>query len=343
MDYQQFRLEYERKKALERANLFNTATPTPERLTVLSEQRNKYSFRIKKGAAPLVLAHKNNLALQIYLELKPFFISGIIFNEAGALPYKKIAQELRISESNLRGKLSQLRKLKLVSFDKQRNLILAPYRAFYKVIKFDNNFKGQQIKTANNYEQTNTILQSIAICENALKQKHIIFEKICIREFSYNKEIPIIARDSFFKKLRNDKTDLKLWKAIKRSVSKNFDFYSRKYERIFNFHYEQLDIYTSSAPEARGLNPNVNICCSNAAKLINRKALSSGFIALNKAAEAGFINLYKSYRYVKDNSPAVFEFLTGIRNDLFAYRYPTRNGVKKFYFINNPYMVESLI
>jgi len=338
-EFKQFKLEYEKKKALELQNLFNTAPP--EVSTVLSSQRNKYSFRIKKGAAPLVLAHKNNLALQIYLELKPFFISGIIFNEAGALPYKKIASELRISESNLRSKLAQLKKLKLVKFDIHKNLILAPYRVFYKVIK--HNFKGQQIKTANNYEQTNTILQSISICENALKQKHIIFEKICIREFSYTKEVPIIARDSFFKKLYNHKADLKLWKAIKKSVSKNFDFFHRKYERIFNYHYEQLDVYNSSAPEARGLNPNVNICCSNAAKLINRKALSSGYIALQKAAKAGFINLYNSYRHINKNSPAVWEFLTGMRADLFSYKYPTKNGVQRMYFINNPYMVESLI
>lgn len=96
LNYKQFKEAYQKQAKLDKqtnlANLFNTSLN--DNKTKLSEQRNKYAFRIKYGASELVLKHKNYLALQVYLELKPFFVSGIFFNDNNKIPYQLLANEI---------------------------------------------------------------------------------------------------------------------------------------------------------------------------------------------------------------------------------------------------------
>ena len=91
----------------------------------LTDQRAKFTFRIKKGAAELVQQHKYARCLKVYLELKPFFINSTFRpNAKGHYCYAEIAAALQISESSCRGFLKQLEQLKLLRKDIYKNIIV---------------------------------------------------------------------------------------------------------------------------------------------------------------------------------------------------------------------------
>lgn len=328
-------------------------TPDPDR-GILEDRRNVYALRVHKGISDKILKHKNAREIFVFLELKPLFISSVIFSENGNYPYKKISLFLREGLSTTRKKIAILRKLKLARFDKNKNLVLSNYSRVLEILKIEKNFttikfdrergKNFEIKTYKrkkykvlNNGGTQFAIKQIAIFENLNKQKHRVIKKIISKELQQM----IIDRNldpQDSKSLPNfkdcEKTVSKsLVRRYKKFLLKDFDLLVAKYSKVYDAQSQQL------AFDFPDLNPRVTLSCNGIAKVLNRKSKSSGYYQSRKLVNAGLMTTERNYKTIENQSPAIYESMYGIRSDVFGYYYPTRDtnsGRVKKYFVNLP-------
>lgn len=128
-----------------------------------------------------IILHRHARAFHVFLQLKPLYVSGVIRNDAGKLPYQAIASFLGLSLSGTRGKIKQLQKHKLIRVDPERNFHLASYKTFVNI------FKPQFLRRMRKYKYRNVapadqLLKMSAIRENYRKQEHVLKHKIINKE-----------------------------------------------------------------------------------------------------------------------------------------------------------------
>lgn len=324
--------------------------------------RNKYALRLQKGIAEHLIKHKHARSIYLYLELKPLFNSGIIFASAGKIPYAKIAQFVGEGVSTVRRKITILIKLKLVTIDKNKNLQLCSLNKLPKLLKLstDENKYKKKYKLLNNEKSEFTVKQ-IALFENLARQEHQLFRKIFLKELAeefftkkhigaqeWVKELNAELLDKQNSNRNNPKFYLtceryfskKFLKLFRKQIRENFEFLKQKYKRVYDTQILQLSFGFPA------LNPNITLSYNGLAKIWNYKTKSAAHYQVLKLAERGLIDVTGNYSLIKEQSPAVYESMCGMRADIFSYVYPTRktlNGKARKYFRNQPNTVKPLV
>jgi hypothetical protein len=310
----------------------------------LENVRNRYAMRLQKGLAEYIIKHPNARDFYLYLELKPLFRSGVIFNESGRIPYKKIALFIGEGESTIRKKLSNLKRLGLISIDKKKNISLATLNKLPEILKISPSYiltekskrirkfleykkiYKQKYKLLNNGETQYTIKQ-IAIYENLNRQKYALGRKILEREllnYFYSGD-PLDNLKTNGSKPKNFTECERLFprkfiKRFKKQIRENFPEYQAKYKRIYDSQILQREF---KFPD---LNPNITLAYSGIAKVLNRKAKSTGSYQVSKLLERKYISAFREYEKIPARSPAVWESITGMRRDIFSYKYNARRS-----------------
>lgn len=306
----------------------------------LEDVRNRYAFRIQKGLASKLLEHKNAPALFAWLEIKPLFVSSVIFSDNKKFPYQKIATFLKCSEKQIRRYCAIWRKNKLAFFDNSKNLHLAKYSRLNEIFK--HNCK-RKFKLINN-GKTKNLCRQIAIHENLKRQEYRrnikIVEKITGTLFdatstnkSFSPKEEQIARcDNRRSKNQQRKIKSAILRDIKTHVANEKSVYDVRTNQI-EFGYPKL-------------NPYVTLSCAGVAKACGLSAKSAGLSISRDLHNLGWIT--REIPVLKiDSRAAVFESeILGIRSDVFSYRYPVRRGngrLERKYFRRMPQQVETLI
>lgn len=309
----------------------------------LEHVRDKYALRLQKGIAEKMIKDKHAREMYLFLELKPLFISGVIFAHEGKLPYRKVADFIGEGISTIRKKIAILKRLKLIHFDRDKNLHLAKYDRLREILKHEGKRK---YKLLNNGETQYTVKQ-IAIYENLKKQEYRVRKKILERELTtiyYERKMldPINSNrvhpaniskgcEQYFSK--------NFIRKYSRQISKYFTQYQRKYQNVYNIQVQQL------AVQYPALNPQITLSYSGIARVLNRKSKASGVYQYRALAMRGYLDATKTYLRIPETSSAIYESLTGLRRDIFSFRYPTRqtrSGLVRKYFRNAPNTVVTL-
>lgn len=289
-----------------------------------------------------IILHRHARAFHVFLQLKPLYVSGVIKNADGKLPYQEIATFLGLSLSGTRGKIKQLKKYKLIRVDRQKNFHLASYKTFVNI------FKPQFLRRMWKYKYRNLatadqLLKMSAIRENYRKQEHVLKHKIINKEIygTVNAQVDRIKQpeglhNSSFQS-QNDcrmgvgRTDLSKTtiKKIRKVMLRDYDNLLRKHKRIY---LEQLEHIQNGYP---AINPYVTLSCAGVGRLFGIGA-SSGHYQRQILADAQMITIkegghLKIYPVGMDTR----EELRKEGGNVFHYNYPvtraTRGREDKFY------------
>jgi hypothetical protein len=283
----------------------------------LEDYRNKYALRLHKGLAESILRHKHSREIFLWLEIKPLFISGVIFSHEGKYPYHKLAEFIGEGVSTIRKKIAILKRMKLLRFDRDRNLHLASYEKLREIFK---HHTKRKYKLLNNGETQFTVKQ-VAIYENLKRQEHSLEKKI------FRSELRKILEEQNLDPINSQRlsitTDCEKYfsrnfiRKFKKSVHLRMDVLRKKYENIYDRKILQLAF---GFPE---INPDVTLSAQGIARVIGRKARSSGTYQMRKLERLGYMYHERVYAEIAD-SPAIMESLYGFRSDIFSYKFPTR-------------------
>lgn len=312
----------------------------PTKESTLEELRNNNALRIPKGAAQRILKHPKGKALILYLELKGLFISSIIFSDKSNLPYERVREFTGENLTTIRTRFRELKKLGLVRFDHKRNIKLESFRKFRDLLKLT---CKKTHKLFNNGD-TKKYIQILSIFENLERQKFVLKKKILHRELleiDSSRQLDLNIRTSKCnyakgcepQRIESCKHDKSFMRKFKKHFNKSYDFYERKYIRVFNFQMQQVIDGKSDKKVFPEINPEVTLSCQGTARVCGLTSKASGHRIQRDLCASKLIKTVGSYIVIPERSSAIYEAETGLRNDVYGYKYPTRrNGMVKKYF-----------
>lgn len=303
----------------------------PGKSAPLSDLRNTKALRVPRGSASKILLHPQSEALILYLELKALVTSSIIFSSNGNLPYERIRAFTNESLTTIRNRIRALKKMQLCWIVDKQHFRLASFQQFRSVV----GITCKRTHKIQNNGETRRSLKLLAISENLERQKYVVKKKIFQRELlemkaSYNGLDPVNPTKRIYAKdCHGESWNKAFIRKFKKHFNKSWDYYQRKYEKVYNYQSQQIDLGRPS------INPYVTLSCEGTAKACGVTSKSSGHRIQRELHNAGLMECVGFYRMISDRSTAIFEqqFLK-IRTDLFAYKYPTRDGMKRMWFIN---------
>lgn len=296
----------------------------PSKSAPLSDLRNRNALRIPRGSCTKILQHKHAEALILYLELKSLCTASIVFNQRGNIPYERIREFTGESFTTIRNRIRVLKKLSLCWFTPDKDLRLATFDHFRTVIEI----RTRRTHKLKNNSETKTNLKALAIYENLEKQQYIVKKKIFQRELLEMKIARTLDPVNPTPSTNARDCQQKFWSpAYLRKFRKHFEssweFYKRKYERIYNYEIQQTAMGFPS------INPEVTLSCNGTAKVCGLTSKSSGHRVQSELQRSGLLTKTGAYIIIPERSPAIFEqHHMKIRTDLFGYKYRTRREGK---------------
>lgn len=303
-------------------------------------------IKIPRRVIQEMILHRHYRAFQVFLQLKPLYVSGVIMNDAGKLPYQSIATYLGLSLSGTRGKIQQLKKHKLIWVDREKNFHLVSYKTFANI------FKPQFLRRMRKYNYRNVapadqLIKMSAIRENYRKQEHVLKHKIINKEIygTVNTHVDRIkqpegVQNSSFQstndcRLGVGRTDLSKTaiRKIRKLLLQDYDMLLHKHKRIY---LEQLEHIHNGYPQ---INPYVTLSCAGIGRLFGTGA-SAGHYQRQHLANANLIT-------IKDGgSLKIFPVGIDTREELrreggnvFHYNYPVkraRTGREDKFYLHLP-------
>lgn len=226
-------------------------------------------IKIPRRVIQEMILHRHYRAFMVFLQLKPLYVSGVILNHDGKLPYQQIATFLGLSLSGTRGKIKQLKKHKLIWVDRQKNFHLASDKTFVNI------FKPQFLRRMRKYKYRNVapadqLIKMSAIRENYRKQEHVLKHKIINKEIygTVNAHVDRIkqpegVQNSSFQstndcRLGVGRTDLSKTaiRKIRKVLLQQYDDLLHKHKRIY---LDKLEHIQNGYPD---INPFVTLSCA---------------------------------------------------------------------------------
>lgn len=256
----------------------------------LSVLRKKRLLKVPKNLARDILAHPGARSIAIFLELKPLFVSSVIHNDNGTIPYNIMARYVGYSYSGFRQHFNVLKKLNLAYVDEDRNVHLSSYHDL-KLI-FCNAKKTKTFKIQNKYDVFH-LLKAIAIHEN-LEQQKTAFDKKLSRKLALNQltelaEGPYCKKDTydglpkqigFYNAWNNfiltNETNAYLEEVadrFKKRVNKHKDWFLKEERGT----YKQNYLYKDPKEDQNCINPFFSVTTTKTAEILNRKSASTGY------------------------------------------------------------------
>ncbi len=296
-------------------------------------------IKVPRKVVREMIHHKHYKALLVFLQLKPLYVSGVIMNDAGNLPYTQIAAYLGLSVSGLRGKIKQLKKHKLIWVDDDKNFHLASYKTF--VCLFQEQFLRRMRKyTYKNVATADCLIKTSAIRENFRRQEYVLKNKIINKEIfgTVNAHVDRIKQPegvigSFLPAFSanaspsNDchqgqpRTDLSKTsiKKIRKIILRDYDKLLQKQKWIYHKQMEQVEFGLPA------INPYVTLSCAGLGRLLGVSA-SAGHYQQQKLLKEGVIGVRPHYEKINAHVPAVYENRYDMRKDVFSYNYPVKRA-----------------
>lgn len=291
-----------------------------------------------------IILHRHARAFHVFLQLKPLYVSGVILNDSGKLPYQAIATYLGLSLSGTRGKIQQLKKHKLIWVDREKNFHLAAYKTFVNI------FKPQFLRRMRKYNYRNLatadqLLKMSAIRENYRKQEHVLKHKIINKEIygTVNAQVDRIkqpegVQNSSFPndcRMGVGRTDLSKTaiRKIRKVLVQDYDNLLHKHKRIY---LEKLEHIQNGYPD---INPYVTLSCAGMGRLFGIGS-SAGYYQRQILAEAKMITI-KDGGHLKIH-PVGMDTREELRREggnVFHYNYPVkraRTGREDKFFLRLP-------
>lgn len=287
-----------------------------EKIKYLNGRRLNSALRVPRGIADEIIKHVAARSIAHYLELKPLFKSGVIFNDGGHIPHEKIAGFLNISLSGWRGHYNILKRFKLLTVDYNRNIKLSGWRVLNELITGTKQSAEHQYKTHNlpifmlkkNETFVYEIIQTIAIYENLQKQKRAFRYKLA-KNLALNSLAEKYLKSIYCKKntceieqnkdfnlnyfmreyLTSDENNYYLDAIIEKYKSK-VDRHFLTYEVMQRHEYRKK--YLSNYDENNTPNPFYTLSVAAVGRLFN-KSNSTAFHLLNRLKKYKFIDIEK--------------------------------------------------
>lgn len=290
-------------------------------------------IKIPRRVIQEMILHRHYRAFMVFLQLKPLYVSGVIMNDGGKLPYQAIAKFLGLSVSGTRGKIQQLKKHKLIWVDPEKNFHLASYKTFVNI------FKPQFLRRVRKYNYRNVapadqLIKMSAIRENYRKQEHVLKHKIINKEIygTVNAHVDRIkqpegVQNSSFQstndcRLGVGRTDLSKTaiRKIRKVLLQQYDDLLHKHKRIY---LEQLEHIQKGYPQ---INPYVTLSCAGIGRLFGTGA-SAGHYQRQHLANANLITI-KDGGYLKIFPVGIDtrEELQREGGNVFHYNYPVKRA-----------------
>ena len=289
--------------------------------------------KIPRRVIQEIILHQHARAFHVFLQLKPLYVSSVIMNAEGKLPYQEIATFLGLSLSGTRGKIKQLKKYKLIDVDRNKNFHLASYKTFVNI------FKPQFLRRMRKYNYRNVapvdqLIKMSAIRENYRKQEHVLKHKIINKEIygTVNAQVDRIKQpeglNSSSRSNSNDchmgvgRTDLSKTtiRKIRKVMLRDYDNLLQNHKRRY---LEQLEYIQNGYP---AINPYVTLSCSGLGRLFGTGA-SAGYYQRQQLANTNLISI-KQGGSVKIH-PVSMETREEIRREggnVFHYNYPVKRA-----------------
>lgn len=291
-------------------------------------------IKIPRKVIQEMIRHRHYRAFMVFLQLKPLYVSGVILNDAGKLPYQAIASYLGLSLSGTRGKIQQLKKHKLIYVDREKNFHLASYKTFANI--FTPQFLRRMRKyTYRNVASADMLIKASAIRENYRKQEYVLKHKIINQEIygTVNAHVDRIKQpeglqNSSFQSNQNDcrlgvgRTDLSKTaiRKVRKALLQNYDLLLHRHKGMY---LDKLEHIHNGYPL---INPYITLSCAGIGRLFGTGA-TAGHYQRQSLAEANLIN-------VKDGGflkifPVGMHTKEEIRQEggnVFHYNYPVKRG-----------------
>ena len=290
-------------------------------------------IKIPRRVIQEMITHRHYRAFMVFLQLKPLYVSGVILNDAGKMPYEKIAAYLGLSVSGVRGKVRQLKKHRLLKVDRDKNFHMASYKTFVNI------FKPQFLRRMRKYNYRNLaaadqLIKISAIRENYRKQEYVLKHKIINKEIYGTVNAPVdrikqpegLQNSSF--QSQNDcrmgvgRTDLSKTaiRKIRKVLLQKYDHLLLKHKRLY---LEELEHIQNGYPN---INPYVTLSCAGMGRLFGTGA-SAGHYQRQRLSNANLISIkegghLKIYPVAMDTR----EELRKEGGNVFHYNYPVKRG-----------------
>lgn len=276
-----------------------------------------------KGLAEQIVKHPHAREIFVFLELKPLFVSSVIFNDRGKLPYRKVAEFLGEGLSTTRKKITVLKRMKLLRVDGKKNFHLAKYDDLREL--FQHHTK-RKYKLLNN-GSTQHLVKTIAIYENLKRQEYVrnkkILERELINEFARKNMLdPLNSRSNPIVLPLNAKGCEKYFskrfiRNYTKMLRKSLDVRVEQYKKIYNAQILQTEI------QFPYINPNLTLSCKGIARVLGKQSASTGHYQSRKMEAKELLSITGAYHFVPATSPAIYENdLAGIRSDIYSYKFP---------------------
>lgn len=316
----------------------------------LELNRNARALRLPKQEAQTLVNHPLFRSLVVYIRLKPLYISGVIKNDNGHIPYKKIADFCGLSLSGTRGKIKDLKNLGLVHIDYKRNIILGSWQKFTRLIgsERDQSYKHKYTFLNNKDIDLVTFLRCIAYLEGRSKQIYRFVEKECILQtklslFDLNKNKGANyteVLEQYANRLDNPRYIKRITKKLKKRILGSWDYYIKRAESRFYPQSEQrLKAVVESNEYLRkhnlgeniryvetypDVNPFFTYSCKGLADLLGKSSQGSGYYIQQKMFSQGLIEIFNHYHDTNNNS-LYYEINYDVRKDAYIKKRPPRD------------------
>jgi hypothetical protein len=122
-------------------------------------------------------------------------------------------------------------------------------------------------------------------------------------------------------------------------IKRNLPAYLAKWEKIYDRQILQLEF---KYPD---INPELTLSCKGVARVLNRKAQSSGHYQSQKMQALNLLQLARTYQHIPEQTPAQYESLIGLRSDIYSYMYNQRKratGRARLYFRSLPNLIKPI-
>lgn len=340
-------IDREKYEAIKKEMLQEKKSP-PEKLPPvendLSKVRNKNPFRLHRGISKKIIRHKHARSFYAWLELKPLFTDSVIRSDDEVegfktcdpkLPYKKIAEFLKIGTSTVRLHFRILKKYKLIKYDRDKNIHLASYDTLATIFKHD---EKRKYKLPNDGE-TQFILKRIAEFENLAKQDftkrqkmfhYLLFDILFQRKNhdSPNAQSSGLTDEMLFRLSKDKRECVNFFskgeiRKFRKHFNDNYESYEAQHWKIFNSHIQQT---IEDYPE---INMQVTLSNGGIARLFGLTSKSGGQYQKNLMHKKGLLFVEQEIQEIRENSPAVYEAYTvGSRSDIRRKEYTYRKQAK---------------
>lgn len=288
-------------------------------------------IKIPRKVTTEMINHKHYRAFLVFLQLKPLYVSGVIMNDAGKMPYEKIAAYLGLSVSGVRGKIRQLKKHRMIRVDRDKNFHLASYKAFVSL--FTEQFLRRMKKYVyRNVADADMLIKASAIRENYRKQEFTLKNKILNQAIygTVNAPVDRIKQPEGFSDStiqHNDchmgtkRTDLSKTaiRKLRKIIVQDYEKILHKQKQIFLVQMEQVEFGLPF------INPYVTLSCAGLGRLFGIGG-SGGHYQQRKLLQSNLIQVKPHYQRIDADIPAVHEKQLEMRSDVFSYMYPVSRG-----------------